>query len=150
MQNWKLSWNIYALLHTRFCTFGADFVCSVGAYKQKFLHRSSGGSLLRVRCWLGSGSRHKRFFFPFFFHRQIRLSTTTSPLQLPHLARDGGGEGGGAGAGRGRSGLRLHTRVGNKGKELIPPKNTGKWGVCSQKKGGRKRNQNMLPCMYPH
>ena len=29
------------------------FACSVGAYQQKFLHRSSGKSLLRVRCWLG-------------------------------------------------------------------------------------------------
>ncbi len=29
------------------------FVCSVGA-STKFLHRSSVGSLLRVRCWLGS------------------------------------------------------------------------------------------------
>ena len=30
-----------------------QFACSVGDYQQKFLHRSSGGSLLRVRCWLG-------------------------------------------------------------------------------------------------
>ena len=42
---------------TFFCTFGADFVCSVGACWQKLLHRSSGGSLLRVRCWLGRFSR---------------------------------------------------------------------------------------------
>ena len=27
----------------------------------KFLHRSSGGSLLRVRCWLGT--RHFSYFF---------------------------------------------------------------------------------------
>ena len=29
------------------------FACSVGDYEQIFLHRSSVGSLLRVRCWLG-------------------------------------------------------------------------------------------------
>ncbi len=29
------------------------FACSVAAQQQKFLHRSSVGSLLRVRCWLG-------------------------------------------------------------------------------------------------
>ncbi len=49
---WKLSRNMHAL-HTRFCTFGRRLVSSVGDYQQKFLHRSSGGSLLRVRCWLG-------------------------------------------------------------------------------------------------
>ncbi len=46
-----------------FCTFGADFVCPVGAFLTKFLRRSSGGSLLRVRCWLGCCSF---FFKPLF------------------------------------------------------------------------------------
>ncbi len=32
------------------------FVCSVGAYQQNFWIRAQVGSLLRVRCWLGSGS----------------------------------------------------------------------------------------------
>ena len=32
--------------HTRFCTLGANLYA--------FLHQSSGGSLLRVRCWLGN------------------------------------------------------------------------------------------------
>ncbi len=38
-------------------TFGADLYAKSGAYYQKFLHRSSGGSFLRVRCWLGSRRR---------------------------------------------------------------------------------------------
>ena len=37
-----------------FCTFGHRFECSVGARQQKFPHRSSVGSSLRPRCWLGS------------------------------------------------------------------------------------------------
>ncbi len=39
---WKLSWKI-STLHKRFCTFALT----------KFLHRSSGGSLLRVRWLVG-------------------------------------------------------------------------------------------------
>ena len=35
-------------LHARFLHVWCRFVCSVGAYQQKFLHRNSGGSLLRV------------------------------------------------------------------------------------------------------
>ncbi len=42
MQNGSSCWNMYTL-HTRFCTFGRQFVCSVGAYQQKCLHRSSVG-----------------------------------------------------------------------------------------------------------
>ncbi len=34
-------------------TFGVDLQCSVGALLTKLLHRSSGGSLSRVCCWLG-------------------------------------------------------------------------------------------------
>ncbi len=46
--------NAYTLLHV-----WHRFVCSVGAYWQKFLRRSSLGSLLRVRCWLGTqGMKH--------------------------------------------------------------------------------------------
>ena len=40
--------------YTFFALFGANSLCSLGAYLQKLLCRSSGGSLLRVRCWLGS------------------------------------------------------------------------------------------------
>ena len=47
--------------YTIFCVFDADFACSVGAYQQKFLHRSSAGSLLRVRCWLGGREKAPPF-----------------------------------------------------------------------------------------
>ena len=40
--------------HVFFARSGHRSVCSVGAYQQKFLHRSSGGSLLGVHCWLGA------------------------------------------------------------------------------------------------
>ncbi len=40
-------------VHVFFARFAGRFVCSVCACQQKLLHRSSGGSLLRVRCWLG-------------------------------------------------------------------------------------------------
>ena len=43
--------------HACSCTFRARFACADGAYQQKFLHRSSVGSLLRVRCWLGRGTK---------------------------------------------------------------------------------------------
>ena len=55
-QRWYVKWKLrqhMCMLHTRFCMFRADFACSVGAYRQKFLRRSSVGSLSRVRCWLG-------------------------------------------------------------------------------------------------
>ncbi len=42
-------------LHTRFCTFCADlYAQSVLSNLTTFLHRSSVGSLSRVRCWLGT------------------------------------------------------------------------------------------------
>ena len=42
------------VLHTRFCTFGADLHAkSVLLSKKKFLHRSSVGSLLRARVLVG-------------------------------------------------------------------------------------------------
>ncbi len=47
-----------------FCTFGTRFECSVGDYQTKFLHRSSGGGLSRLRCWLGVvGGVEEDFFF---------------------------------------------------------------------------------------
>ena len=49
---WKPSWNMY--VHNFFCTFGVDLYTQSVLIKQ-FLHRSSVGSLLRVRCWLGMG-----------------------------------------------------------------------------------------------
>ena len=36
-----------------FARLGARFACSVDDYQQKFLRRSSEGSLLRLHCWLG-------------------------------------------------------------------------------------------------
>ncbi len=50
----KLSRNTRTSHGKRFCTLGARFACSVGAYRQKVPRRSSVGSSLRVRCWLGS------------------------------------------------------------------------------------------------
>ena len=51
---WKLSRNMHTL-HTRFCTFGSDLLAqSVLIKKKSFCIGSSVGSLLRVRCWLGS------------------------------------------------------------------------------------------------
>ncbi len=50
---WKLlSWNS-CTFHARFCTFGADLYAQL-CLLTKFLHRSSVGSLLRVR-WLSVG-----------------------------------------------------------------------------------------------
>ena len=40
-------------MHRFFLHVWRPFACSVGAYRQKFSHRSSVGSLLSVRCWLG-------------------------------------------------------------------------------------------------
>ncbi len=58
----KLSRNTYTL-HTRFCEFGHGFVMPGRClYKQKLLHRSSVGSLLRVRCWLGTQQESAEFF----------------------------------------------------------------------------------------
>ena len=52
---WKLRRNMRTLRTPFFCTFGAP-TCMLSRWllNQKFLHRSSPGSLLRVRCWLGS------------------------------------------------------------------------------------------------
>ena len=59
---WQLSWNIgigTLYTHTRFCTFGTDFFAQSVLINKvtNFLHRSPGGSLLRVHCWLGRGTR---------------------------------------------------------------------------------------------
>ncbi len=57
MQNGR-SWNnVYThCIRTMFVHVWCRFVCSLGAYYAKFLHRTSVGSLLRVRCWLGGGT----------------------------------------------------------------------------------------------
>ena len=54
-EKWKLG-RITSTLHARFRTFWRRFACSVSAYQQKFLHRSSVGTLLRecVVGWAGS------------------------------------------------------------------------------------------------
>ena len=52
VQKWKLSQNTYTL-RTLFCTFWRRFAMLGRCSLTKFLHRSSVGSLLRVRCWLG-------------------------------------------------------------------------------------------------
>ena len=61
MQNGS-SVEIHARCIHVFLHFWHQFECSVGDYRQKFLHRSSRGSLLRVRCWLGNGWQVKVFF----------------------------------------------------------------------------------------
>ena len=52
-QRWKLSWNIHTL-HTRFFSRLAPIFMLSRCLLTKFLHRSAVGSLLRVRCWLGT------------------------------------------------------------------------------------------------
>ncbi len=52
---WKLSRNMYTL-RTRFLARLAPICMLSRCSLTKFLHWSSGGSLLRVRCWLGSGT----------------------------------------------------------------------------------------------
>ena len=52
MQKRKLSRNTYTL-RTRFFARLAPICVLRRCLLAKFLHRSSGGSLLRVRCWLG-------------------------------------------------------------------------------------------------
>ena len=49
---WKLSWNMHTL-HTRFLHVWRRFAMLSRCLVTKFRHRSSVGSLLRVRCWLG-------------------------------------------------------------------------------------------------
>ena len=49
---WKLGRNTHTL-RTRFSHVWHRFACSDGAYQQKFLRRTSLGSLSRVRCWSG-------------------------------------------------------------------------------------------------
>ncbi len=54
MQKWKLSQNVHTL-HTRFFWHVLAPTCMLGrCLSTKFLHQSSGGSLLRACCWLGA------------------------------------------------------------------------------------------------
>ncbi len=57
-EKWKLSWIMYTL-HAHFLNVWHRFACSVGGLLTKFLHRSSVGSALRVRCWLGKEKKER-------------------------------------------------------------------------------------------
>ena len=58
-KNGKLGRNMRTLRTSAFARFDADSHAPVGAYEQKFSHRSTGGSLSRVRCWLGCGAQRQ-------------------------------------------------------------------------------------------
>ena len=59
VQNGKVSWNAHAMLCTLFFTRLAPICMLSRSLPTKSLHRSSGGSLLRARCWLGSGEMER-------------------------------------------------------------------------------------------
>ncbi len=56
---WKLSWNTqYTFFMHVFGATSSLYAESVALTDKKFLRRSSVGSLLNVRCWLGTGSNN--------------------------------------------------------------------------------------------
>ena len=68
---WKLSWNTYYTLHVHVVAPLAQICMLSRCLVTKFQHRSSAGSLLRVRCWLGSG----------IFLSSFSISPPLSPLE---------------------------------------------------------------------